>query len=230
MTGLPASLDSAAALERASRSRPFEKNKPMTGKETEALGKSPPVRSGGQLSRAEIAKLIEAQYQGLKRLIFRQTGDVNVAADVLNEAVCVTWEKLLEGKLSQPEAAGGYIFQVAVNLLRNRRRVIAERADRRADPELLNSIECAASSPDAAFEAATAAKVREILASMGSARDRQALVRFYLDEEDPQAICRDLGLTGSQFTKVLHRARTRLRALLEAQGLKLSDLVSGLFF
>src|SRR6185436_5403273 len=54
-------------------------------------------------------------------------------------------------------------------------------------------------------------------------RDREILVRFYLQEEEKEAICRDLALAPDQFDKVLHRARARLKELLEASGLQRSD-------
>ena len=55
------------------------------------------------------------------------------------------------------------------------------------------------------------------------ARDREILVRFYLQEEEKDAICRDLALEADQFDKVLHRARARLKELLESHGLRKSD-------
>jgi RNA polymerase sigma-70 factor (ECF subfamily) len=82
-----------------------------------------------------------------------------------------------------------------------------------------------ASTPsDDAVETHIAARVKELIRGMGSVRDRTILVRFYLDEEDRESICRDLKITPAQFAKVLHRARTRLRTLLESDGLKRSDL------
>jgi RNA polymerase sigma-70 factor (ECF subfamily) len=65
-----------------------------------------------------------------------------------------------------------------------------------------------------------------VIASMGTPRDRLILTRFYLEEEDKDSICRDLSLDALQFDKVLHRARGRLKSLLEAQGLGKSDLLS----
>jgi RNA polymerase sigma-70 factor (ECF subfamily) len=79
---------------------------------------------------------------------------------------------------------------------------------------------------DDALEVHIAARVKELIRNMGSARDRAILVRFYLDEQDRESICRELHITPDQFAKVLHRARTRLRALLESDGLKRSDFFS----
>ena len=40
-------------------------------------------------------------------------------------------------------------------------------------------------------------------------RDRDVLVRFYLDEQTPEEICRDLDLTETQFRLIKSRAKAR---------------------
>jgi RNA polymerase sigma-70 factor (ECF subfamily) len=177
-------------------------------------------RNPRPLTHADIAKLLEVEYQGLRRLIVRQTRDQHVAADILNEAVCITWEKWLVGKLARPGEMAGYIFQVAGNLLRNRRRTIGERSDRRANSEVLETLTAPDQPHDEMFEVRLAVKVRELISTMSSHRDRLLLVRFYLEEEDKESICRDLEMEPRQFDKVLHRARKRLRTLLESEGLQ----------
>jgi RNA polymerase sigma-70 factor (ECF subfamily) len=124
----------------------------------------------------------------------------------------------------RPEEIGGYIFQVAMNLLRNHRRSIAERADRRVDSEVLGHLPANADATDRWLEKKIAARVKVLLQDLKSPRDREILVRFYLREEEKDAICRDLGLEAEQFDKVLHRARGRLKELLEAAGVQRSDL------
>jgi RNA polymerase sigma-70 factor (ECF subfamily) len=178
------------------------------------------------LQKSEVESLIAREYFGLRLLISRRTGDQHVAADLLNDAVCTTWEKWLAGKIARPDQIAGYIFQVAMNLLRNRRRAMAERPEKRADAEVLESL--AANDPVSVqqVEENLAARVKDIIRGMGSQRDRTILVRFYLNEEDKEIICRDLKLTPMQFARVLHRARGRLRQLLESQGFKGSDLFS----
>jgi RNA polymerase sigma-70 factor (ECF subfamily) len=191
----------------------------------ESVESIPPGLPPSALQRGEVESLIAREYLGLRLLIARRTGDQHVAADLLNDAVCTTWEKWLAGKIARPEQIAGYIFQVAMNLLRNRRRAMAERPEKRADAEVLESL---AADPVSVqqVEENLAARVKEIIRGMGSQRDRTILVRFYLNEEDKETICRDLRLTPMQFARVLHRARGRLRQLLESQGFKGSDLFS----
>jgi len=177
------------------------------------------------LSQADVATLIERNYVGLRLLVCRRCRDPQVAADLLNEAVCTTWGKWQAGKIARPEQIAGYVLQVSMNLLRNHRRAIAERPEKRADAAKLQDLAGDAQPGDETIELQIAQQVKNVIRGMSSQRDRAILVRFYLDEEDKASICRDLGLSPLQFDKILHRARGRLRKLLEAGGLGRSDLL-----
>jgi len=194
--------------------------------EAEPAVSSPALRMKSTLSRAEITALIEREYVGLRLLIARRARDLHVAEDLLNEAVCTTWTKWEAGKIEQPDQIAGYIFQVAMNLLRNHRRAMGSRADKRAGEREIDGLPGGSEPRDDASRKQIAARVRMLVKSIGSERDRRALVRFYLDEEDKETICKELNLSPLQFDKVLHRARRRLRELLESQGLGRSDFLS----
>ena len=177
------------------------------------------------LNRSQVEALIAKEYAGLRVLIFRRARDLNVAADLLNDAVCTTWEKWLAGQIAHPEQIAGYVFQVAMNLLRNHRRAMAERPDKRAEVRALDDLPMDESETQG-VEDGLARRVKRLLQGMSSQRDRTVLVRFYLNEEDREIICREMKLTPAQFARVIHRARGRLRQLMEAAGLKGSDLYS----
>lgn len=177
-------------------------------------------------TQSSIESLIAKHYPGLRLLILRRTGDPQVAADLLNEAVCTTWEKWQANQIERPEQIAGYIFQVAMNLLRNQRRKVAARPEIRINTGQFEAVAGNETPDDRGTEEQIAARVKKLIRTMGTPRDRLILTRFYLDEEDKESICRDLGLDSLQFDKVLHRARGRLRELLEAQGFRKSDLFS----
>jgi RNA polymerase sigma-70 factor, ECF subfamily len=177
------------------------------------------------LSQAEVAALIERNYVGLRLLVSRRCRDAHVAADLLNEAVLTTWAKWQAGKIERPEQIAGYVLQVTMNLLRNHRRSVGERPEKRADATKLQELPSDAEPGDETIEREIASQVKNVIRAMASQRDRAILVRFYLDEEDKDAICRDLGLSPLQFDKILHRARGRLRKLLESGGMGRSDLL-----
>lgn len=182
-----------------------------------------PAAQSPRMDRAAIEGLIAKHYTGLRILIQRRTGDAEIAADILNQAACTAWEKWQSGQVRRPEEIGGYIFQVAMNLLRNRRRKVVERADRHVDSDVLGHLPSDADAADRWLEKKIAARVKRVLQDLPLRRDREILVRFYLQEQEKDAICRDLGLQADHFDKVLHRARGRLKELLEASGLQKSD-------
>src|SRR5689334_8167001 len=68
------------------------------------------------MSQSDIAELISKDYVGLRLLITRRTGDPQVAADLLNDAVCLAWEKWQAGQIQRPELIAGFVFKVAINL------------------------------------------------------------------------------------------------------------------
>jgi RNA polymerase sigma-70 factor (ECF subfamily) len=191
---------------------------PGTAGDNRPLGAAP-------LSQAAVAALIEQNYVGLRLLVARRCRDPHVAADLLNEAVVTTWAKWQAGKIERPEQIAGYVLQVTMNLLRNHRRAIAERPEKRADAAKLQELASEGGPGDETIEREIAFQVKKVIRGMSSQRDRAILVRFYLDEEEKQTLCRDLGLSPLQFDKILHRARGRLRKLLESGGLGRDDLL-----
>ncbi len=186
-------------------------------------------RIGSPLTRSDIGRLIEKEYVGLRLLICRRTGDPQVAADILNDALCIAWERWCAGQIARPELICGYVFQVAINLLHNRSRSVADRADRRADIEHIDTFHFTTDSTNREIEASMAARVRSFLSEMSSPRDRTVLVRFYLNEDDKSAICTDMGLSTLQFDKILHRARGRLRRLFESAGIRGPEMLCAVF-
>jgi RNA polymerase sigma-70 factor, ECF subfamily len=175
------------------------------------------------LDRAQVEALISREYAGLRLLIAARAGDPQLGADLLNDAICITWDKWLAGNIRHSGQIVGYTFQVAMNLLRNHRRAMAERPDKRADPAVLEALPLAEPQGEE-LQAEVVRKVKEVIREMGSARDRAVLVRFYLDEQEREDICRDMQITAAQFAKMLHRARNRLRSLLEKAGVRSADL------
>jgi RNA polymerase sigma-70 factor (ECF subfamily) len=167
-------------------------------------------------------QFIRQHYAGLQALLQRRIGDPAVAAELLNEAVATAIVHTRQGRVAQPERLAGYVFRVALNLYRNYRREFDNRADLRAADDSIQQLH--GDVPDE-LDAGIVSEVRAIIAALPTARDREIVKRFYLDEEDKAQICRSLGLAPLHFDKVIFRARQRLRTLLEARGFSKSDLL-----
>jgi RNA polymerase sigma-70 factor (ECF subfamily) len=180
------------------------------------------------LNRDAVAALIEKQYSGLLSLLRRKLRDDQLAQDALNQALVTSLEHLQAGRVSDPSLIGGYVFKVAMNQMRNHRRKMEERSERRADPSAVDTLPDLHVSADCGIEPKMAAHARSLIGSLPTVRDREIVKRFYLDEEEKAAICRDLGLSALHFDKVIFRARQRMRALLEAKGLRGPDFFSAL--
>ena len=151
--------------------------------------------------------------------------DPEVAADILQDAAVTTLEKLRSGEIAHPENLGGYLYRVAINHLRNHRR-----KDRSAlcSPDQLEELRDSVDDPDwdRVGRPQWAQAARRTLEEMPGSRDRELLVRFYLNDEEKDAICRELNLSQEHFNRVIFRARNRFRELLEQRGFGRGDLLT----
>src|SRR5262249_48003104 len=163
---------------------------------------------------------------GLRAQLARVTGNVELAADLLQDAVVTALQKLRAGEISDPSHLDGYVYRVALNHLRNHRRrnkLLAANSDDISDP----AEEADSSRVAKEFEADQWARlVKKLLHEMPVMRDRELLVRFYLKDESKEDLCREFGLTELHFNRVIHRARDRFRELLQRRGLGKSDFLS----
>jgi RNA polymerase sigma-70 factor, ECF subfamily len=164
-------------------------------------------------------------YAGLRSLIIRRVGDPEAAADILQDAILTTLQKLRNGEIDNPQFIGGFIYRVALNHLRNYRR--------KDKSEILDARDIDAVADQANVPAETqvqrgqwAQMARNVLRALPTSRDREILIRFYLDEEEKDSICNSLGLSEEHFTRVIFRARSRFRLLLERSGYHKADLLS----
>jgi RNA polymerase sigma-70 factor (ECF subfamily) len=162
---------------------------------------------------------------GLKAQLTRVTRNADVAADLLQDAIVTALRKLRTGEIEHRTQLDGYVYRVALNHFRNYRRKDKSTV---SDSEGANALEDAGAEarPALAIQSEQwATLVRRLLREMPSQRDREVLVRFYLKEEERSTLCSSLGLTDLQFNRVIFRARTRFRELLEHRGFGKSDLL-----
>jgi RNA polymerase sigma-70 factor, ECF subfamily len=125
-------------------------------------------------------------------------------------------EKLRRGELREPAKLPGFIAQIARSLAIEHYRK-AQRRKTEPDSDAIAEVEdVSAGGSGPLSELLTredAGLVRQVIRELGTERDRDILLRFYIAEEDKERIKEDFGLTSLQFNRVLHRARERYRDL-----------------
>jgi RNA polymerase sigma-70 factor, ECF subfamily len=188
---------------------------------------APPVAVPSE-TRTAVERTLVNYYPGIVAAIFRRAGgDRQLALDVLQDAIVTALAKVEGGAQMDPRVVAGFVVRTAFNHLKNR--------DRRerfkvGGSELLASLpDGAQADPFASSDAADLrAVVRKLLERMTNRRDREVLVRFYLHEQERAQVCDGLGISESQFDRVVSRARERMRAVLARSGITRGDVLVAL--
>src|SRR5262249_52977575 len=170
------------------------------------------IRGGGREAENE---LVEGYNRAGKRSIRPAVGDLSVADDLYQETFCIIIEKIRGGDIREAERLPGFVCGVARNqVIKHFQR--AARQERMTETEEAVSLPCQAHDQlEELLRKESADIVRQILKEMNNERDVQVLFRFYLEEDDKEQICADLGLSSLQLNLVVHRARERYRELYE---------------
>lgn len=169
----------------------------------------------GAGDRAAEAQLVERYARGVLYLLKRRTRNAELALDLRQETFRIAIEKLREREITEPERVGAFLRGIAVNLAIADHRKTARRATT-ADSDAVELAADAAEGPaDIVASEQTRAAVRALLDEMSVARDRDILIRFYIEDEGKDSICVALGVDSAHFNRVLFRAKQRFRELLE---------------
>jgi RNA polymerase sigma-70 factor (ECF subfamily) len=142
----------------------------------------------------------------------------DVAQDLLQRTFLQAIKKIRAEGLEDPSKLGGYLYRTACNLATAYwRGELARRRD--MDTELLANLRDETLSLEERVDHELLAKcVRSLMTHLPMARDREVLLRFYINEEPKESICRSLDLSDLQFNQVLWRARQRFGEILRKHG------------
>jgi len=168
-------------------------------------------------SQAE-ALLVERYYRIVLYILKKRVQDENQARDLCQETFRITLERLRAEPLAEPDKLPAFLHSVAIKLC------IADgrKAARRQTYTDSDFIEQFADQNSDQFtqldRERAAAAVRALLDELENERDQRILKRYYIDELDKQIICDELSLSHRHFDKVISRARTRFKELIETRG------------
>lgn len=163
-------------------------------------------------------RLVEVFGRPILLLLERHTNGRPEAQDLYQDTFRLALDKLRRGELREPERLAGFLTSLARNLAIEFYRGVARRRTD-ADSEVLALV----ASPQRSqlgdvLDAEKKRVVRQLLGELSVERDREILFRFYLTEEDKDAIAKDFGVDGLQFNRILHRARQRYKEIVESRG------------
>jgi RNA polymerase sigma factor (sigma-70 family) len=157
---------------------------------------------------AGLKELYDVFLSGVRFYLFRQLGPRDLD-DRVHDTFLIVVDSIRKGELREPERLMGFVRTVA------RRQVAAhiEKAarQRRDHSDFDPAMAVADRDPDPEERAIRQQRneiLRELLAGI-SGRDREILTRFYLHEQSPEQICREMDLNATQFRLLKSRAKAR---------------------
>jgi RNA polymerase sigma factor (sigma-70 family) len=143
------------------------------------------------------------------------------AEDLTQETLHVVVERVRAGTIDDPRRVFAFAASTARNLALNAARKALRQqtvVDSELIDELAQNLEMEQSELSDADDLQLAQAVAALLDELPTERDRQMLIRFYLDGTDKEQLCRELGLSPKHFDRVLMRARSRLRTIIERRA------------
>ena len=126
--------------------------------------------------------------------------------DSLQEVVVIVLAAIRREKVRDPERLAGFVGTIA------RRRMVAHLRSRMFRRRFVGELDMVASRDQSPEESVVRQERVELLARVLrrlSARDREILERFYFREQNPEQICSEMRLTGTQFRLFKSRALAR---------------------
>jgi RNA polymerase sigma-70 factor (ECF subfamily) len=170
------------------------------------------IAAGDSAAEAELARHFGPRIEFILR---RRLHDPTLAADLCQDTLIAVIERLRGDGIDEVDKLAAFIHRTAEYLANNHGRK-RQRRKTYADTDHIESAACDVPLlADQIEREELAGLVRDSLAELNQPRDRQLLRRFYLGEEDKDALCREFDVTSAHFDRVLYRARQRFAALLE---------------
>jgi len=190
-----------------------------------------------QPSKAENADLVLAIAEGtdlrgelysryrrpLLQVFLQRRVHRDAAQDLLQLTFLHAIKKIRADGLDDPSNLGGYLYRTATRLATAYwRGELGAREGEASDFDLDDLRDEALSIEERIDHQILSKCIRDLMKHLSGARDREVLLRFYLNEEPKSDICAELELTELQFNQVLWRARQRFGEILRRHGLNSS--------
>jgi RNA polymerase sigma factor (sigma-70 family) len=150
--------------------------------------------------------------KGVRYYLWRQVGPQDLD-DRMHDIFLIITQSIQKGELRDPERLMGFVRTIA------RRQVAAAITDavqaRRNQVDVDTRLNVSDQMPDPerrVIEKQNQELAMRVLGSLHK-REREVLIRFYLQEQTPQQICLEMDLTPTQFRLIKTRAKARFTEL-----------------
>lgn len=161
------------------------------------------VKTGGDAGLEHLYRIFS---RGLRYYLVRQLGAQDFE-DKMHEVFLITVRAIRNGDIRQPECLPGFVRTVA-------HRQVAQHIEqqvhsRTREAELDHGIYVADRNRTPEQQALSQEKTELMKRALGKLKphQREVLVRFYLQEQRPEHICREMNLTETQFRLIKSRAK-----------------------
>ncbi len=205
---------------------PFNGNVGLTAPVDDWAAAADLVRRIEQGNADAEAELVSRYQRGIALIIAHacnDRADRSIVDDLCQETFRIAIERLRRGDVREPARLSGFMCSLARNLVTEhyrrvvRRERIASSTESNAEP----AADGRQSPQDDIEQRESAALVQQVLSELSTPRDRLILFRYYIAEDDRDAICADLGISRVHFNRVLFRARERFRDLYQRAASRL---------
>ncbi len=167
------------------------------------------IRNGDPSALEQMYRIFST---GIRFYLCRQLGPQDLD-DRVHDVFLIIVQSIQKGELREPERLMGYVRTIV-------RRQVAAQIDnnvkaRRNQADLDFGMTLSDHHPNPernAIEHQNEELAMRILSSLPK-RDREVLARFYLEEQPPDRICREMDLTETQFRLIKSRAKARFGEL-----------------
>lgn len=166
------------------------------------------------------ARLVAAYLPGIRVLVRKHCRPNDpVLDDIVQEVLMRVLVHLRAGEVRDIGALPAYVRSMVSNI------AIAEyrRRERngRGDPADYIDIFSDNDGPEDVTDRERRSRlIARLLAELPMERDREILLRHYLQDQSQDVICAEMGIEQGLYRRVLHRARDRLRVIAERLGLR----------
>lgn len=170
------------------------------------------IRHGNKQAEQQMV----AQYwRGLTFVLNSQCNDPELVQDIAQETFIIALNKARNGGILNSNALASFIRQTGVNLVISHFR---KEKSRKTDAYSPIDIQFPSNAPDVynrASESELLKVVEEALAQLPTQRDRELIIKYFVENVEKQLICEQFYITPAHFDRVLFRARQRLKELLK---------------